>query len=359
MYRILIVDDEPSIRKTFSKFLSKEGYETFAAESVPEALAIFEKGNFDLVITDIVMPRISGIDLLKRFKTEHREVPVVIMTGEPALETATQALKEGAFDYITKPVNKDVLLKVARNALAQKQLIDEKILLEKENKRYREELEQLVLKRTKALEGALSSTIETVASVMELRDPYTAGHERKVGNLAVAIARKMKLSAETTDCLYVAGYLHDIGKMAVPAEILSKPSALTDVEFEIIKTHVAYGYGILKDVSMPWPVAQVVYQHHERLDGSGYPNGVKDNDLRIESKIMAVSDVIEAMTSHRPYRAGLGLDVALGEIETNAGRLYDAKVVQATIALFKNDNYEFSEDAKAISYDFDKKYLDE
>jgi putative two-component system response regulator len=353
VYKILIVDDEPSIRKTFLKFLSNEGYETFAAESVNEAFDFLEKENFDLVISDIIMPKVSGIELLKKLKAKHKEVPVVIMTVEPALETATQALKKDAFDYLTKPVDKETLLKVAKHALAQKQLHDEKNILEKENEKYREELERLVIKRTQALEGALKSTIETIASVMELRDPYTAGHERKVGNLAVAIAIKMNLSSEITDCLYVAGYLHDIGKMAVPAEILSKPSALTDTEFEMIKSHVAHGDDILRKVKMPWPVAEVAYQHHERLDGSGYPNGLKADSIRIESKIMAIADVIEAMTSHRPYRAGLGLDVALGEIKENAGTLYDEKVVKATVALFREDNYEFSEEMKEISFVFD------
>lgn len=349
MTKILIVDDEKSIRKTFEAFLTKEGYEVVTAENVDLAIKEIEENELDLIITDIIMSRATGIELLKYTKENKPDIPIIVMTGEPTVDTATLAVKNGAYDYITKPISKDTLVRTAKYATEHKKLIDNKKQLEAENKKYRENLEKLVEARTIALQNAIQATISTIASVVELRDPYTAGHERKVGNLAVAIAQKMKLTKSQIDCLYVTGYLHDIGKMSVPAEILAKPGKLSEVEFAVIKTHVDFGYNILKKVTLPWPVADVVYQHHERIDGSGYPQGLKGTQMKIESKIMAVADVIEAMTSHRPYRPGLGLDVALDEIESMSGVLYDDDVAAASLELFRKDKYEFTDAVKEIA----------
>ena len=348
MRKILIVDDEKSIRKTFKTFLIHEGYEVFTADSVNLAIDVIGRNELDLIVTDIIMPKITGIEFLKIIKEKNPNIPIVIMTGEPTLETATLALKRGADDYLIKPVNKDTLIKTVKFAIEKKELIDKKEQLEIENTKYRDGLEELVGKRTNALQKAMLGTISTITSVMELRDPYTAGHERRVGNLAVAIAIKMNLTKKEIDCLYVAGYIHDIGKMAVPAEILSKPGKLSKIEFSLIKTHSTAGYEILEKVYLPWPVAEVVNQHHERIDGSGYPLGLKKDEILIEARILAVADVIEAMTAHRPYRAGLGIDVALGEIESKSGTLYDEKVAEAALALFRDDKYEFTDEAMEI-----------
>lgn len=351
MQKILVVDDEKSIRKTFEAFLTKEEFEVTSAENVELALKIIDETDLDLIITDIIMPKITGMELLKIIKDKKPDIPIIIMTGEPTVETAVQAVKNGAHDYMTKPVNKDILIKTVRNALEYKRLLDNKRQLEVENAEYRENLEKLVEERTKALQKAMYATISTISSVMELRDPYTAGHERKVGNLAVKIGHKMKLSKKQIECIYVAGYLHDIGKISIPAEILSKPGKLSNIEYEIIKTHVKCGYDVINKVELPWPVAEVVYQHHERIDGSGYPRGLKGDEMKIESKIMAVADVIEAMISHRPYRPSLGLDIALEEIESNSGKIYDKKAVTATLDLFKNDKYKIVDEAKEIKFE--------
>lgn len=351
MPKILVVDDEKSIRITFEAFLTKEGFDVVSAENVDLALKIMDEDELDVIVTDIIMPRITGIELLRIIKDKKPDIPIIIMTGEPTVETATQAVKNGAHDYITKPVSKEMLVKTVRNALEHKKLIDDKKQLEVENAEYRESLERLVEKRTMALQKAMQATISTISSVVELRDPYTAGHERKVGNLAVEIGRKMKLSNKQIECIYVAGYLHDIGKISVPAEILSKPGKLSDIEYEIIKTHVKCGYDVLKKVELPWPVAEVVYQHHERIDGSGYPRGLKGNEMKVESKIMAIADVIEAMTSHRPYRPSLGLDIALEEIESNSGKTYDKKAAMAALDLFRNDKYKIVDEAKEIKFE--------
>ncbi len=179
------------------------------------------------------------------------------------------------------------------------------------------------------LEHSMESTLTAVSLMVELRDPYTAGHERRVGELAAAIGAEMGLAEDLRKGLRLAGYVHDIGKISVPAEILSKPSKLTAMEFELIKGHSQSGYDVLKAVDFPWPVAEVILQHHERLDGSGYPRGLKGEEIILEARIMAVADVVEAMSSHRPYRPGLGLESALAEIEANAGKLYDPRAVPA------------------------------
>jgi PAS domain S-box-containing protein len=193
------------------------------------------------------------------------------------------------------------------------------------------------------LEHAMQSTLEAVSLMVELRDPYPAGHERRVGELAAAIGAEMGLPDDTVKGLRLAGYVHDIGKISVPAEILSKPARLTPIEFELIKGHCRSGYDVLKDVDFPWPVAQVILQHHERLDGSGYPGKLKGSEIILEARIMAVADVVEAMSSHRPYRPGMGLDAALEEVESNSGRIYDAQAVAACLSLFRDKGYALPE----------------
>ncbi len=177
----------------------------------------------------------------------------------------------------------------------------------------------------------------------EMRDPYTAGHERRVGEVAVAIGGQLGLDSGRIEGLRVAGYLHDIGKIKLPAEILSKPTRLTSAEYALIKEHPQSGFEILKSVDFPWPVAQVALQHHERVDGSGYPHGLKGEDILLEARIMAVADVVEAMSSHRPYRAGLGIDSALAEIENGRGALYDPAIADACLNLFRNEHYAIPE----------------
>ena len=190
------------------------------------------------------------------------------------------------------------------------------------------------------LDKSLDQAIVAIAATVEMRDPYTAGHQRRVAELAVAIASEMGLPAEQIEGIRIAGIVHDIGKIHVPAEILSNPSKLSDAEFSIIKTHPQVGYEILHSIDFPWPVAQIVLQHHEKMDGSGYPNGLKGEDILIESRILCVADVVEAMASHRPYRPGFGIFPALQEISRNKGRLYDQNVVKAVMTLFLDKGYE-------------------
>lgn len=191
------------------------------------------------------------------------------------------------------------------------------------------------------LRKSLDETVKAVTTIGEKRDPYTAGHQRRVTELALAIAREMNLSPERIEGLNVAGMLHDVGKISVPSDILNKPGRLSEGEFMVIKSHPQISYDILKTIDFPWPVAQIAYQHHERIDGSGYPRGLKGKNILLEAKILSVADVVEAIASHRPYRPALGVDVALEEISKNKGRLYDPNVVDACLKLFNEKGFKF------------------
>jgi len=191
------------------------------------------------------------------------------------------------------------------------------------------------------LERTINATIETISRIMDTRDPYTAGHQVRVSRLATAIAREMKLSENKIESIRVAALIHDIGKIGIPSEILTKPSKLSDIESSLIKSHSQIGHDILKDIDFPYPIAKIILQHHERNDGSGYPNRLKATEILLEAKIIGIADVVEAMSSHRPYRAALGVNVALDEITKNRGVLYDPEVVDVCVKLFKEKDFKF------------------
>jgi PAS domain S-box-containing protein/putative nucleotidyltransferase with HDIG domain len=210
-------------------------------------------------------------------------------------------------------------------------------------KRAEEELQQSYQELQKALEG----TIHALASAIEMRDPYTAGHQRRVTRLACAIAKEMGLSEEQIEGLRMAALIHDIGKISVPAEVLSTPGQLSDFQWGMIKAHPQVGYDILKAAEFPWPVARIVLQHHERINRSGYPDGLSGEEILLEARILAVADVVEAMASHRPYRSARGIDKALEEISQNRGVLYDPEVVDACLKLFTEKGFRFEQETNA------------
>ena len=211
-----------------------------------------------------------------------------------------------------------------------------------DRKRVQEEAKQSTERLIRAMEHA----IQAMAIIVEMRDPYTAGHQQRVTQLACAIARQMGLPEEQISGLRLAGLIHDIGKVRVPAEILSNPDGLSEPEFMMIKAHPLLGYEILKGIDFPWPVAQIVLQHHERMNGCGYPSGLSGEDIIIAARILAIADVVEAMASHRPFRAALGIDKALEEISQNQGVLYDSKAVDACLKLFKDKGFKFEKNRR-------------
>jgi response regulator RpfG family c-di-GMP phosphodiesterase len=342
------VDDERSIRATLCAVLGAAGYEVEAVEDAPQAREMLARARYDVVLSDIVLAGMSGVELLKTIRQEAPDVQVIMMTGEPTVETATEAVRAGACDYLTKPINREAILRVVGTAAKTKALEDEKRQLAEAKRQYQADLERQVESRTHELREAnarLQATMEDVigamASAVEFRDPYTAGHQQRVANLARAIGMEMGLGESRVKGLYLAGVIHDLGKISVPAEILSKPGRLSEPEFALIKAHPQTGYDILRRVRFPWQVAEMVLQHHERTDGSGYPRGLRDDAVMLESRILVVADVVEAMASHRPYRAALGLDAALAEIRQRENTAYDGQVAQTCARVFREKGFRF------------------
>lgn len=315
--KILVVDDEKEMRDLCSQILDEEGYKIALAEDGKKAVNKVLREDFAVAIIDIKMPGMDGMEVLRFIKKHKPHIEVIMITGYSTTETAVGAMKLGAADYITKPFNIEQLTMVVKMAL--------------ENRASRLENQQ----------SQMEGMVKTLASTAEKRDPYTASHQRRVTQLACAIAKEMGLPKEQIEGIHVAGTLHDIGKICVPAEILSKPGPITESEFGIIKTHPQVGHDILKRIEFPWPITQIVLQHHERMDGSGYPQGLSGQDILLEARILRVADVVEAMSSHRPYRPAHGIDKALEEISKNKGVLYDSHVVEACLKLFTERRFQF------------------
>ncbi|WP_320044761.1 HD domain-containing phosphohydrolase [uncultured Desulfobacter sp.] len=309
---VLVVDDEKSILKLAQRLVRQEGYDCLVASNGIEAIAVMEETVIDVVITDIAMPEMGGIELTKQIK-ENYSADVIMMTGYFKDLSYENAVTQGAKDFIQKPFStKEFQIRLNR------------VIKERETN---QELKQSL----KRMNDIVNGVINSLSSTVDARDPYTAGHQKRVAQLAIAIARSMGLEKTIVSSIRMAGILHDLGKIAIPAEILSKPSTLSDIEFSLIKTHPQVGFDILKNINFPTPVAMIVHQHHERMDGSGYPLGLSGNDILPEAKILTVADVVEAMSSHRPYRPGLGMDKALEEIKKNRDRFYAPDVVDACL----------------------------
>ena len=366
---ILCVDDEEVNLRLLETILVRDGFDVVCSLNGTDALLKIKSQHIDLVISDITMPGMDGIDLCRKVKEDpnHRDIPIIMVTGLASHEDRIRGIEVGVEDYFTKPFNKTALIARIKILLKVKRLSDERKLAEEALKKAHDELDDQVKLRTaelaaanevlqadiaerklaeeklqntmESLRKAVSMTIQVLVAVIEVRDPYTAGHQRRAANLARAIASEMGLPPEMIEGIRMAGYIHDIGKLSIPAEILSKPTKLSAIEFAMIKEHAKSGYDILKDVESPWQLAEMVYQHHERMDGSGYPRMLKGSDIIVEARILAVADVIEAMASHRPYRPSLGIDLALAEIEKNRGIFYDDAVVAASLRLFKEKGF--------------------
>jgi putative two-component system response regulator len=325
--RMLVVDDEEAIRIIIQSALRENGFECFTASSGDEAIQILSKEPIDVVIADIHMPGMDGIELTKIVKSRYNS-DVIVLTGFVQEFTYERVVEEGASDFIQKPVSIEELLVRIKRVLKERTLLSER-------DRAESELQNSLQQLQKAIQGI----IHAMAVTVEMRDPYTAGHQRRVAALACAIAKELGLRADIIDGIRMAGVIHDQGKISVPAEILSKPGQLTQFEFGIIKTHPKVGYDILKNIDFPWPVDQMILQHHERLNGSGYPAGLTGDKILLEARIIAVADVVEAMAYHRPYRPALGIEKALEEIKKNRNSIYDPDVVDACLRLLAGGEF--------------------
>lgn len=332
--KILVVDDTPASLKLLTDIMKAEGYDVRSAISGELALNAASSNPPDLILLDIRMPEIDGFEVCRRLKAAPvtQDVPVIFVSAASETDEKVQGFQLGAVDYVTKPYQRDELLSRVRAHLELHQL--------------RHHLTDVVNERTaqlveseKKLKNNLLDSVALLAAIVEMRDPYTAGHQHRVAEIAVAIANILHLSEAQIEGIHLAGIVHDVGKIQIPAEILSKTGGLSDIEYMLVKEHAKNGYDLLKTVDYPWPIAQIVLQHHERMDGSGYPQALKGEDILFEARIIAVADVVESMTSHRPYRPALGIDAALDEIERNRGVLYDPVVVDACCKLFGELGY--------------------
>lgn len=282
-----------------------------------------------VILIDYKLPAYDGDAALKFVQTSHPHIPVIIVTGTLGELKAVQLIKNGAFDFILKD-RMARLPDAVMNAINHSRLTAE-----------RKDAEIKLAESEKNLRSSLLDFVGSLASVIGMRDPYTAGHQRRVAELAVAMAREMELDEFTIEGLRLGCMIHDIGKIQVPAEILTKPTRLNNLEYQIVKQHVIAGYEIMKDCKFPWPIALMILQHHERLDGSGYPYGLKGDDIILEARILAVADTVEAMSSHRPYRPALGIDAALAEIAGGRGVIYCPRAVDACIRLYREREFKF------------------
>ena len=335
--RILIVDDEIEITEILADLLS-EDYECLKAGSAEDALArLREGGQFQLVISDITMPGMSGLEMIPHVKELSPDTVVVMISGMQTVESAIGALRLGAFDYVMKPFDLRQVEAVVKRALEHHELVVAK-------QRYENHLEELVEQRTaeldralNSLEGAYRSTLKALTAALETRDSETHGHSERVVTYSLRLGREYGLNSAEMKSLEFGSLLHDIGKIGVPDSILRKPAKLTDEEWVRMKEHPMHGQQILRGIEFLEGASRVVAQHHEKWDGTGYPLGLRQEEIDICARIFAVADAFDAITSDRVYRRGKSYEAAAQELDDWAGRQFDPKVVEAFHRVPKED----------------------
>jgi putative nucleotidyltransferase with HDIG domain len=369
--KILVVDDNRDNRDLLETLLSSGGYEVFSAVNGADALEKIRSRHADLIISDILMPVMDGFQFCREVKgdSELKNIPFIFHSAAYTSKKDEElANKLGVDRFIPKPIDPFAFLNIIQDLvetiekgqykhlepeLGEKEedlrLYSERLVEKLEKKMAslemeideRKRAEEALKKSHHRLRQALEGTITAIAKAVEARDLYIAGHQQRVAQLSCAIAEEMGLNAEQIEGIHMGAMIHDIGKIHLPAEILGKPAKLLDTEYALIKSHPEVGYEILKDIEFPWPVAAIVHQHHEHLDGSGYPQGLVGDDILLEARIVCVADVVEAIAGHRPYRPALGTNKAFAEIEKNKSVFYDQEVVNACLNLFQKKNFAF------------------
>jgi putative nucleotidyltransferase with HDIG domain len=334
--RILIVDDEVEITEILADLLS-EDYDCIKAGSAENALARLSEGQFQLVISDITMPGMSGLDMIPHVKELSPDTVVVMISGMQTVESAIGALRLGAFDYLMKPFDLRQVEAVVKRALEHHDLVTAK-------QRYENHLEELVEQRTaeldralNSLEGAYRSTLKALTAALETRDSETHGHSERVVTYSLRLGREYGLNSDEMKSLEFGSLLHDIGKIGVPDSILRKPAKLTEEEWVRMREHPLHGQQILRGIEFLQGASRVVAQHHEKWDGTGYPLGLRAEEIDICARIFAVADAFDAITSDRVYRRGKPYEAAAQELDDWAGRQFDPKVVEAFHRVPKED----------------------
>jgi len=332
--RILVVDDEEPIREIVATMLRTAGYSCKQAGSGMEALAVLTSGEeFELMLSDLMMADLDGIGLLERTKEKYPDMPVVMVTAVHDISVALAAIRNGAYDYLLKPFEREQLLNTVSRALENRRL-------KVENRIYQTNLESLVKARTDQLQaanreliGSYDITLQALGDALELKDLETEGHSQRVTAYTMAIARAMGLPAEQVATIARGAYLHDIGKMAIPDRILQKPAKLDAEETAIMREHCFKGYHIVKKIPFLKEACDIVYSHQEHFDGSGYPRGLKGEEIPLGARIFSVADTLDAITSDRPYRAARSMAVARKEIQDWSGKQFDPSVVDVFLEM--------------------------
>src|SRR5271170_6824497 len=330
--KILVVDDEEAIREVISTLLDAQGLECTTASNGKLGLEAFRKDTFDLVLSDIVMPEMDGLKLLTELRAEDPDVPVIMVTAMHDIQIALEAMRKGAYDYILKPFEKDQLYLSVRRALEHRRLV-------LENRTYQTELEQVVAERTQQLSIALQDleqsydyTLEALGGALDAKDAETEGHCQRVTAFTITIAKAMGVDKGLLRHIARGAFLHDIGKMGVPDSILRKPGPLTDEERAIMRKHCEIGYSVLERIPFLKEAAEIVLSHQECFDGSGYPRGLKGEQIPLGARIFAVADTLDAMISDRPYRKAMPISAAREEIRRYSGRQFDPRVVEVFLS---------------------------
>jgi len=336
---VLVVDDESYIRDVITRKLTGDGYTCEAAADAEAALALLSRDGYDCVVTDINMPGLTGIELLRRIRLADQDVAVIMITGAPDLDGALEAMRLGAYDHQAKPLNLAHLALTVDRAVEKKRLI-------LENRDYQRNLESMVLERTKQLHKAnddlkklFMGTIKALAQALEAKDEYTQGHSARVAEESVKIARYLSLSEVEVQDIWLAGYLHDIGKIGIKESVLNKPGKLDPYEWECIQMHPVTAEKILAPIDELADVIKIVRHHHERFDGSGYPDGIKGSQIPLGARILSVADSYDALTSKRSYREALSQRDALAVLEQASGTQFDPVIVRAYLTCTSTETH--------------------
>lgn len=331
--RILVVDDEAHVRSMIGATLDHQGYEVQLANSGRDALDTLGQTTFDLVLTDIVMQDGNGITLLERIHAQQPNLPVVMVTAIHDISVAIDAMRRGAYDYLLKPFEREHLVSTVQRALDHREALQE-------SHNYQQSLEQVVRARTEMLRQAMEDlehsydvTLEALGDALDLKDSETEGHSKRVTAYTIALARAIGIPPAEIKVIARGAFLHDIGKMAIPDEILRKPGALSPEEQVVMRDHCTRGYHMLRKIPFLSEAAEIVFSHQEHYDGTGYPSGLRGKEIPLGARIFAVADTLDAVTSDRPYRKARQFDVAREEILRCSGTQFDPGVVEAYLKI--------------------------
>jgi putative nucleotidyltransferase with HDIG domain len=330
--KILVCDDEEAIREVVSTLLEAQGYRCTVVADGSKAIKEIKADSHDLVLSDIVMPEMDGMRLLRQLRTQDKDIPVIMVTAMHDISIALEAIRAGAYDYILKPFEKDQLYHSVGRALEHRHLV-------LENRSYQRNLEHLVAERTQQLSVTLHNleqsydyTLEALGSALDAKDAETEGHCQRVTAITIVIARIMGVDKDLLRHIARGAFLHDIGKMGIPDQVLRKPGPLTDDERELMRKHCDIGYTVLKRIPFLKEAAEIVLSHQEFYNGSGYPRQLKGEEIPLGARIFAVADTLDAMTSDRPYRKALPMSAARAEIQKFSAIQFDPRVVEAFLS---------------------------